>query len=128
MKFNSLIKFHESSLDECTVGKGDEVKPCYNTACSWYYSTDAKEGEGKCENKDPQMLPSLDITSEIRMFIKHKQEEESRPSRAIFNHRSSINFSCELNNCNNQKVGEAIKEAMIEQYDLWSVHKMYKID
>jgi hypothetical protein len=123
-----LINFTNRSLDECTVGNGNDVQPCYHAACSWYYTTDAQDGEGKCENKDPQILSMLDLTTEIRMFIKHKQQEETKPSRAIFKHRSFMKFWCELNNCNNQKVGEAIKEAVNEQYDLWSVHKIYQID
>ena len=87
---------------------------------------DTNKSHGKCENLDPSMLPSLDLITEMTMFVKHQkpEEEASKPNRAIFKHRSSIQFSCELNNCNNQFVGESIKEAVHKYYNVWMMHKV----
>ncbi|CAF4762378.1 unnamed protein product, partial [Rotaria sp. Silwood2] len=109
-----LILVQGDKKNECTIGNGDDIKPCYHNSCSWYYSMDTKSAESKCENIDLQVLPLLNLTTEIRMFVKHKEQEESEETksiRAIFKHHSSIKFWCELNNCNNQKVGKLVKEA-----------------
>jgi hypothetical protein len=90
---------------------------------------DTKRGEGNCENKDLQILPTLDLNTEIRMFERHKAQEdglESKTSRAIFKHRSSIKFWCKLNNCNNQKNSQLIEETVSKYYDLWTMHKIRK--
>jgi len=118
------------SLDTCTIGNEDQVKSCHNNACSWYSSLDSEQGEGKCENIDSHILPRLDLTTEITMFEKHKEEEEEEtgPIRAIFKHHSSMKFWCELNNCNNQKVGEQVKEAVNKQYDPWSMLEIHIAD
>jgi hypothetical protein len=125
-----LIKISSNfSLDECTIGNGDNVKPCYNTACSWYYSIEKKQSEGKCENIDSHILPILNLTTEITLFEKHKnkeEEEETEPVRAIFKHNSSMKFWCELNNCNNQQVGELVKEAVNKQYNIWTMHTIHR--
>jgi hypothetical protein len=118
------------SLDECTIGTGSNVESCYNATCSWYHSTDTNKGEGKCENTDSHISPALDLVTEIRMFEKYKkqEDEETTPIRGIFKHDSSMKFWCELNNCNNQKVAELIKEAVNEQNDLWSINKIHETD
>jgi len=126
-----LIKISSNfSVDECTIGNGDNVEPCYNTACSWYYSMDTKQGKGKCENINPDILPMLNLTTEITLFEKHRnkeeEEEEIKPIRAIFKHNSSMKFWCELNNCNNQQVGELVKEAVSKQHDIWAMHKIHR--
>jgi hypothetical protein len=103
------------------------VESCNSSACSWHYSTDTKQGEGKCANTNSYKLPILSLSTEIRMFVKHKgqeEEEESQPTRAILKQRSSIEFWCELNNCNNQKIGELVRDAVNEHYDLWKMHLM----
>ncbi len=118
------------SLDECTTGNGDNVEPCYSTACSWYSSMDTKQGEGKCENIESYMLPMLNLTTAITMFEKHKKEgeKEIKPIRAIFKHHSSMKFWCELNNCNNQNVGELVKEAISKHYDIWAMDNIHRSD
>jgi hypothetical protein len=62
------------------------------------------------------------------MFEKHKEEEETELIRAIFKHHSSMKFWCELNNCNNQKIGERVKEAVSKQYDSWSMLQIHTVD
>jgi hypothetical protein len=39
-----------------------------------------------------------------------------------------MKFWCELNNCNNQKVSELIKEAVSKENDLWGTHNMRRTD
>jgi hypothetical protein len=89
-----------------------------------------KQGEGKCENAYSPTLPVLELTTEIRMFEKFKKQEEkeTEPIRAIFKHNSSMKFWCELNNCNNQKVSELIKEALSKENDLWATHNIHRTD
>jgi hypothetical protein len=91
-----------------------------------------KQGEGKCENAYSPTLPILELITEIRMFEKLKKqgenETEPEPIRAIFKHNSSMKFWCELNNCNNQKVSELIKEAVSKENDLWTTHNMQRTD
>ncbi|CAF3628938.1 unnamed protein product [Rotaria socialis] len=118
-----LILVQGEKKNECTIGNGDNVKPCYNNSCSWYYSVDTTLGEGKCENTDLHVLPMLQLTINIRMFVKHKEQDEMKPARAIFKHRLSIKFWCELSNCNNEKVGKLVEETVSKQYDLWTICK-----
>jgi hypothetical protein len=89
-----------------------------------------KESEGKCENAFSPTLPVLELITEIRMFekVKKQEENETDPIRAIFKHNSSMKFWCELNNCNNQKVSELIKEAVSKENDLWGTHNMQRTD
>ncbi|CAF3173642.1 unnamed protein product [Rotaria socialis] len=100
-----LILVQGEKKNECTIGNGDNVKPCYNNSCSWYYSVDTTLGEGKCENTDLH------------------EQDEMKPARAIFKHRLSIKFWCELSNCNNEKVGKLVEETVSKQYDLWTICK-----
>ncbi|CAF3433353.1 unnamed protein product [Rotaria sp. Silwood1] len=67
-----FIQVQGDKKNECTVGNGDDVEPCYRNSCSRYYSMDTTLVEGKCENIDLHALPMLDLTTEIRMFVKHK--------------------------------------------------------
>ncbi|CAF5103460.1 unnamed protein product, partial [Rotaria sp. Silwood1] len=63
--FTSIISHNsekETNQNECTVGNGDYVEPCYRNSCSWYYSMDTTLVEGKCENIDLHALPMLDLT------------------------------------------------------------------
>lgn len=132
---NDLLFYDKSiitknfSLGECTIGHENRVKPCFSTSCSWFYSIEAMSGVGTCENADSNALPRLDIMTEIRMFTKpNKEKEETKLNRAIFKHYSSIQFWCQLNNCNNQDIGETVKKIIIERYDLWTMDTTYKLN
>lgn len=115
-------------LEECTVGSGNNIKTCHGTACSWSSPLDIKRGEGKCENIGSHALPILDLVTELILFEKEKNEEEKddEPVRVIFKHCSSMKFWCELNNCNNQNIGEQVKEAITKQYDIWAIQRIYR--
>ena len=111
-------------LDECTVGSENTVQPCDTNACSWYYSMNTKQSEGKCESVSSPILPILKLTNEIRMFEKLKKQEdnETKPIRAIFKNELSIKLWCELNNCNNQEVRDLIKDVVSKDNDLCATH------
>jgi uncharacterized Ntn-hydrolase superfamily protein len=94
---------------------------------------DMKQGQGKCENIDSHVLPILDLVTEITFFEKYKnenkeEEKESEFVRGIWKYNSSMKFWCELNNCNNENVGQQIKEAVSKQYDIWATHEIHRID
>ena len=73
-------------------------------------------------------MPTLELTTEIRMFEKLKKhdEKETKPIRGIFKHNSSMKFWCELNNCNNQNVSELIKEAVSKETNLWAMDHTHR--
>ena len=97
------------------VGIENQAKFCPNTACSWYYSTDTKFAEGKCENIDDWILPMLEFNIIVKLYEKQaNQKDDMKPAavRAIFDYSSSIKFSCKFNNCNNQYNGKLIQQAL----------------
>ena len=111
-------------LDECTVGSGNIVQPCDTNACSWYYSMNTKQSEGKCEDISSPVLPILKLNSEIRLFekLRRPDENEAEPVRAIFKHEFAVKLWCKLNNCNNQAVQDLIREAVSKENDLCATH------
>ena len=109
------------------VGIENQAKFCPNTACSWYYSTDTKFAEGKCENIDDRILPMLEFNIIVKLYEKQaNQNDDMKPAavRAIFDYSSSIKFSCKFNNCNNQYNGKLIQQALQQHDDFW---RMYKV-
>ncbi|UJR27328.1 hypothetical protein I4U23_008621 [Adineta vaga] len=128
-----LLLIQNDSKDGCTIGMMNLVEPCLDKMCSWYYSTDTKLGEGKCENIDAQTLPMLELNTEIRMFEKQNEHDDddemkTKPSQAIFRCYSSTQFWCEFNNCNNQHNGKLIQQIINQYYDLWIMYKVCRSD
>lgn len=101
---------------------------CRGSSCSWFYSTDTQLGEGNCEYIDLRDSSILHVITDIRMFVKRKEQHGVKPSRAIFKYRSSITFWCQLNNCNNQKVGKLVEEAVGQRYSLWAIYHTKQLD
>ncbi|CAF0757763.1 unnamed protein product [Adineta ricciae] len=122
-----LLTTGNSKKDECMIGIENQTKLCPNKACSWYYSTDTKFNEGKCENIDDRMLPMLKFNIIVKLYERQANSNDNmKPAaiRAIFDHSSSIQFSCKFSNCNSQYNGKLIQQVLQQHDDFW---KMYKV-
>ncbi|CAF4116771.1 unnamed protein product [Rotaria magnacalcarata] len=74
-----LILVQGEKKNECTIGNGNNVKPCYNNSCSWYYSVDTTLGE---DDIDSQLLNSRLLKLFLTPFLSDSTSKSKSASIA----------------------------------------------
>ncbi len=138
-----MFLFSNRSIGLCFDYGVNKEQPCASGMCYLYFSLLIMNGESRCVDDQVGMVTQLHlvsyITTEKNIYEKEAGEEGAGEQEAdeedevtemdyqIVERDLHVIFFCRANNCNNQKNGNLIINAVNDMYNLSAMYEVLKV-
>ncbi len=116
---NQYTCFLFSCLGQCIINENNDTQACESGTCSTAHTMN--EIERTCEETIFRDITTLVVGTK---FSINKNEENHQQKFNITESIHNFFYTCQSNNCNDNKTDEQIKQALKNRYNLSSFHQI----